>query len=50
MTTAQLVLVLLLLLTLLTVAPALAREVRRDGYGRRPTPASHHTWDEDLLG
>lgn len=46
MFTAPLILVILSLLVLTVLAAALVREVRRDGYGSRPAPSSHHAWDE----
>lgn len=48
MTIALALLILLSLLAVTGVALAVVREVRRDGYGSRPAPASHRSWDDGL--
>lgn len=47
MSTLALTLVILIVLTAVSVG-ALVGTVRRDGYGSRPAPASHHDWDDGL--
>ncbi|WP_199224511.1 hypothetical protein [Serinibacter arcticus] len=48
MTTALALFALLTLLALVGVVAHLVHEVRRDGYGTRPAPSSHHAWDDGL--
>lgn len=46
MSLAHVILVLLAVLALGGVVAALVREVTHDGYGRRPAPCSHRSWDD----
>ena len=47
-TTLALVPLLLLALALLVLVVLVVRTVRLDGYGRRPAPRSHPSWDEGM--